>query len=236
MNFNVKDWLGILTDKIKAEYGKRVLFIGLQGSYFRGEATEKSDVDVVVILDTLAFDDLKVYRQVINSMEYHEKACGFICGREEIEVWPKQDIFHLIYDTEPLYGSLDRIVRKPSDEDIRNNIRMEAANLYHEVCHRYLYSEDLGVKVEKLKNAYKSSFFIMQQIVFLTKHEYIKSRQEMLNFFDKETRDILYNSIMWEHLKQDRESRPDCYFRWLMEWSSKVLKHYNNYYKWSLSK
>ena len=32
-------------------FGERVWFVGLQGSYGRGEATETSDIDVVVILD-----------------------------------------------------------------------------------------------------------------------------------------------------------------------------------------
>lgn len=236
MSFDLKQWLAILTDKITAEFGKRVLFIGLQGSYFRGEATEQSDIDIIVILEELSFKDLKAYREIIKSMDQSEKACGFICGKGEIEAWPKQDIFHLIYDSEALYGDITKIIKKPSEEDIRNNIRTEAADLYHEVCHRYLYSGDLPQMVEKLKHAYKTAFFITQEMVFLNKKQYIKTKQEMLSFFDKGTRDILYIAIMWDHLQQDREIRSECYYMWLIEWSSKVLKHYNSYYRWSLAK
>ena len=37
--------------KLNHTFVKRVWFIGLQGSYGRGEATETSDIDIVVILD-----------------------------------------------------------------------------------------------------------------------------------------------------------------------------------------
>ena len=41
-------------------FGERLWFVGLQGSYGRGEATDTSDIDVVsLFLDTLNIDDLK---------------------------------------------------------------------------------------------------------------------------------------------------------------------------------
>ncbi len=236
MSFDVYHWLDLLTNKLKTEFAERLLFVGLQGSYSRGEATEESDVDVIVVLDSLAACDLKSYRDIIHSLEDSKKACGFLCGKAELESWPKLDLFQLFYDSEAIYGELSRIVRKPTDEEIRDAIRLEASIIYHAVCHRYLYSENLKVSVEKLKNSYKKAFFIMQQMVYLNTHKFIKTKQEMLTYFDKETRDILYNSIMWDYLQQDREARPECYFIWLMEWSSKVLTHYNTYYRWSLAK
>ena len=59
------------------------MFIGYQGSYARQEATDRSDVDMVVILDKLSTDDLKLYRSIVKSMPFSEKACGFICGLPE---------------------------------------------------------------------------------------------------------------------------------------------------------
>ncbi len=236
MSFDVQSWLEVLTGKLKAEFGSRILLIGLQGSYFRGEATENSDIDLIVILDTLSGSDLSVYRNIIKTMDHSEKACGFLCGKEELAAWPKQDIFHLIYDSEALYGNWDNIISIPTEDDIRASIRFEASSIYHAVCHRYLYCDDLTIGVEKLKDAYKKSFFIMQQIVYLSNHKYIKTKQEMLSYFDKETRDILYTSIMWDHLKEDRTLRPEYYFNWIIEWSSKVLKHFASYYHWSLAK
>lgn len=235
MSFDVHNWLEILTNKLKAEFGQRLLFIGLQGSYFRGEATEESDVDVIVVLESLSAFDLKCYREIIHSLKDSKKACGFICGKAELKAWPMQDLFHLFYDSEAIYGDLCQLVRMPTDEDIRDSIRLESSIIYHIACHSYLYSEDLKVSVEQLKDSYKKACFIMQQMVYLNTHKYIKTKEELLTYFDKETRDILYNSIIWDSLKQDREARPEGYFTRLMEWSSKVLTHYNTYYRWSLA-
>lgn len=39
---DISDWLKTFTEKNMAEFGDNLLFIGLQGSYGRGEATVNS--------------------------------------------------------------------------------------------------------------------------------------------------------------------------------------------------
>ena len=39
---------------LKEELGDQLLYLGLQGSYLRGEATEDSDIDAMVILSKLS--------------------------------------------------------------------------------------------------------------------------------------------------------------------------------------
>lgn len=56
MEFDVEIWLQEFTRKLFDEFSSRIKFVGLQGSYKRGEATENSDVDLVVILDKLSFE------------------------------------------------------------------------------------------------------------------------------------------------------------------------------------
>ena len=46
-------WLKELLAALDETFDSRVWFVGLQGSYARGEATDSSDLDVVVILDRL---------------------------------------------------------------------------------------------------------------------------------------------------------------------------------------
>lgn len=46
----ITGWMKGFLQKLDNIFGKRVFFVGLQGSYGRGEATETSDIDVVVIL------------------------------------------------------------------------------------------------------------------------------------------------------------------------------------------
>ena len=47
-------WMDQFVQTLSNAFGERVWFVGLQGSYGRGEATEASDIDTVVILDTLS--------------------------------------------------------------------------------------------------------------------------------------------------------------------------------------
>ncbi|MBR5458199.1 MAG: nucleotidyltransferase domain-containing protein, partial [Burkholderiaceae bacterium] len=52
-------WMTHFTEGLLQRFGNRVWFIGLQGSYAREEATEQSDIDVVVILDKLSVSDIE---------------------------------------------------------------------------------------------------------------------------------------------------------------------------------
>ena len=44
---DIKTWIKIFTQKVEQTFLDRVWFIGLQGSYSRGEATETSDIDEI---------------------------------------------------------------------------------------------------------------------------------------------------------------------------------------------
>ena len=49
----INQWLENFQEKVLAAFPGRILFLGLQGRYAREEATETSDIDVVVIFDAL---------------------------------------------------------------------------------------------------------------------------------------------------------------------------------------
>ena len=55
--FDINVWLDIIIKKLQNEFKQRLLFVGLQGSYNRGEATPNSDIDIVVILENLSFEE-----------------------------------------------------------------------------------------------------------------------------------------------------------------------------------
>ena len=55
----MSSWKELFLKKLEDLFGGRIWFVGLQGSYGRGEATENSDIDMVVILDELTADDIK---------------------------------------------------------------------------------------------------------------------------------------------------------------------------------
>ena len=107
MSFDVDIWLDTTIEKLQEKFSQNLLFVGLQGSYNRGEATDFSDIDLIVILENLTFEDLKRYRLIIDSLPHKEKACGFISGKNELQKWSKADMFQFYYDTKSLYGKLE---------------------------------------------------------------------------------------------------------------------------------
>ena len=50
---DIENWLKIFSERLEKSFGNRIDFIGIQGSCSRGEADDKSDIDVVVIFDKL---------------------------------------------------------------------------------------------------------------------------------------------------------------------------------------
>ena len=59
MAFSIDRWMEEYRRAAEERFGERIWFMGLQGSYGRGEATEESDIDVVLILDRLDTSDLQ---------------------------------------------------------------------------------------------------------------------------------------------------------------------------------
>ena len=57
---DITNWMQNFLQTLKSTFANRVWFVGLQGSYGRGEATETSDIDVVVILDELSAKTFKL--------------------------------------------------------------------------------------------------------------------------------------------------------------------------------
>lgn len=76
--------MSLLRDRLLDRFGDRVAFIGLQGSRARGEATDSSDIDAVIILDRVSASDLDACRLILGDMPETELACGFISGIGEI--------------------------------------------------------------------------------------------------------------------------------------------------------
>ena len=59
--FDIEQWLALYTAIMKKQFGERIWFMGLQGSFGRGEANEASDIDVVLILDSVSYEPVKEF-------------------------------------------------------------------------------------------------------------------------------------------------------------------------------
>ena len=186
--FDIDHWLAEMTEKLCAVFGDRLLFLGLQGSFQRGEATDHSDIDLVSVLDTVSAADLLAYRGVVAAMPDGERACGFLSGREELAGWPRYDLFQLVRDTRPLIGSLEGLVPPTGPADAAEAVRIGAANLYHAACHSALYDRDPAAALPGL---YKGAFFILQARTYCRTGVYAGSRRALLPLLEGADRRML---------------------------------------------
>ena len=141
--FKADEYINSLTELLKAVYKERLIYIGLQGSYLRGEATENSDIDIMVVVDDITTFDLEEYRRVILTLPDYDKSCGFICGKEELLNWNPLEICHLVHTTKDYYGTLSELVPEYSEYDVRAFVKLSLGNLYHELCRSEEHTSEL---------------------------------------------------------------------------------------------
>jgi len=220
MTFDIEKWLNIALEKLQKTFSQKLLFVGLQGSYNRGEATSESDIDLVVILEELNFEDLKLYRSIINNLPNKEKACGFISGKQELQNWSKSDLFQFFYDTKPLYGNLENIIQPPVKEDIRQSIKVSCENLYHASVHSFVHSVNYS---EDLKSLYKLTFFILQSKYFIENNLYIKTKKELLECLKETDYEILNTCINTKEFGSKDKIELECLYKKLIAWSLKNI-------------
>lgn len=191
---DIQSYISTLTDLLRQRFGPRLLYLGLQGSYLRGEATNNSDIDIMVIIDGLGVADLEAYRAAIASLDHFDKSCGFICSKADMARWNPLEICHLLHSTRDYFGVLREFVPAYTEQDIRNFVKLSVNNLYHEICHRYIHA---GVDASKahLPGTYKGVFFILQNLHYLTHGRFIGTKAELLDVLDGKNRSVLERSL-----------------------------------------
>ena len=191
---DIESYIGRLIVLLRDRFGERLTYVGLQGSYLRGEATDTSDIDIMVVIDGLSVSDLEAYRTAIEALEYVDKSCGFICSKADVANWNPLEICHLLNCTKDYFGVLSELVPVYSDADIRNFVKLSVNNLYHEICHRYIHA-DREKSVAKLPGTYKGVFFILQNLYYLTHGKFVATKAELLQVLEGKNRAVLERSI-----------------------------------------
>lgn len=177
---DINDYISKLTEKLQEIFGERLVYLGLQGSYLRGEATDSSDIDIMAVIDGLSLDDLKLYKQAIIEIGDYDKSCGFICGKEELASWNPLESCQLIHTTKDIIGRLSELVPNYTRLDEINYIKLSAGNLYHELCHRFIHT-DIENSIRKLPQMVKSVFFIMQNLHYIESGSFCATKNELLS-------------------------------------------------------
>ena len=217
---DIKIWMDKFLKKLDETFGKRVWFVGLQGSYGRGEATENSDIDVVVILDKLSAVDVQTYNMMLDTMPHRELVCGFLSGKNEIMNWEPSDLFQFCYDTTPIKGSLDEVVALVDESAVNRAIKIGACNIYHACVHNMLHEKSKDI----LRGLYKSASFVVQTIAFKQTGNYIKHQKELLKVVSFDERVIVETFL---NLKDGGIVDFDMMSEALFDWSKKWIAENN---------
>ena len=187
-------YIASLTGKLQSAFGDRLVYVGLQGSYLRGEATESSDIDVMVVLRHRTPEDLAVYRCAIEELPDAEKSCGFICGAEEMKHWNPLEICHLLHTTRDCFGALKPLVPAYTPEDVRSYVKLSLGNLYHELCHRFIHATRAD-NIAALPGTYKAVFFILQNLHYLRSGCFVSTKQSLLWALTGPDKEVLETAI-----------------------------------------
>ena len=214
---DINVWMNDFLQQLNEVFGSRIWFVGLQGSYARSEATEHSDIDVVVILDTLSASDIKAYHDMLDTLPNRELICGFVSGKDEILNWEPSDLFQFYHDTTPIKGSLDELLPAIDHIAIDRAIKIGACNIYHGCVHNMLHekSEDI------LKGLYKSASFVVQAIIYKQTGNYIQHQSRLLQVASIEERRITETFLKYKNGENvDFNEASNLLF----EWSQKRIK------------
>ncbi|MBR2010210.1 MAG: nucleotidyltransferase domain-containing protein [Clostridia bacterium] len=217
---DITAWMKNFLKSLNETFANRVWFVGLQGSYGRGEATETSDIDVVVILDELSAMDIQTYNDMLDTLSHRDLICGFLSGKSEVLNWEPSDLFQFCHDTTPIQGSLDEVMAVIDESVVNRAIKIGTCNIFHGCVHNMLYekSEDI------LRGLYKSASFVVQAIVFKQTGNYIIHQKDLLQVVSFDERVIVETFL---NLKNGRTVEFNLMSETLFAWSKKWIAEKN---------
>ena len=215
---DVNTWMQDFLQILNETFANRVWFVGLQGSYGRGEATETSDIDIVVIVDELSAMDIQTYNTMLDTLAHRELICGFISGANEIMNWEPSDLFQFCHDTTPIKGSLDEVMPVIDESAVNRAIKIGACNIFHGCVHNMLHEKSENI----LRGLYKSASFVVQAIVFKQTGNYIKHQKELLQVVSYDERVIIETFMTLKNGGMvDFNLMSETLFAWSKKWIAK---------------
>lgn len=213
----LKSWMNIYLKALDETFKNRIWFVGLQGSYGRGEATETSDIDLVVILDELKVQDIHRYNEMLDTLPNRELICGFLSGKREILNWEPSDLFQFCHDTTPIKGSLDEVLARVDENAISRAIKIGACNIYHGCVHNMLYEKS----EEILKGLYKAASFVVQAICYQQTGRYIRCQIDLLLEVANEEKEIIETFLRLKNGGEiEFQKMSEDLFAWSGKWIS----------------
>ncbi len=212
-------WMQNFLQTLNETFGSRIWFVGLQGSFARGEETENSDIDIVVILDELSSADVATYNAMLDTLPNRELICGFLSGKNEILNWEPSDLFQFYYDTKPIHGSLDELLPLIDDDAVSRAIKIGVCNIYHGCVHNMLIDKS----EEILRGLYKSVSFVLQAIAFKQTGKYISHQKDLMEIVSPDERVIIETFLKLKNGGAvDFDTMSENLFNWAKKWIEKT--------------
>lgn len=207
----IDDFLNLFLPALKRAFGERLWFVGLQGSYARLEADDKSDIDVVVILDKLTMPDISIYNEIVYSLPEKDIMCGFISGKNELFNWDASELFQFYYDTKPIIGSIEDLLSLIDDYSVNRAIKASACTIYHSCIHNILYEKSYNILIE----LYKAAVFSIQAISYKQTGSYICRKTDLINIIEGDEKTVLNTFLdMKKGMEFDFIQASELLFTW----------------------
>lgn len=217
---NINNWMNTFLCALDDKFGDRVWFVGLQGSYGRGEATETSDLDIVVILDELSAADIQSYNTMLDTLTHRELICGFLSGKNEILNWDASDLFQFYHDTKAIKGSLDELLPRIDNAAVKRAIKIGVCNIFHACVHNMLHEKSDDI----LRGLYKFASFVVQAIIFQETGNYILHQKDLLQLSSPDEQIIVDTALRLKNGESvDFSPMSDTLFDWSKGWISRTV-------------
>ena len=207
---DINSFMESFKEDLLSFFGDNLLFLGLQGSYGRGEAKETSNIDPVIILRHCGKDEILKYRAYMDTLPEKDILCGFISSIDELRAWESGDRAQLVLDTRPLYGNLEGLCPQITGDDIRRAVQQGACAIYHASSHSILHARNWSI----LPELYKSARFTIRMKHYLQTGVYVSAFRELIAVIDKEDKAILE--------AQNPDTENEAFM--LLEWASKTMR------------
>ena len=220
-NVDAIKWAETAAERLEQEFGDRLSFVGIQGSRARGEARTDSDIDLVVLLDSVGADDLERYRSIVRNMPECDLACGFVGSAAVLASWPRRELFQFYNDTKSIRGDLPAI--DPFGRgDAVEAARSGASGIYHAACHAYVFEGEGGDDV--LGALFKGAFFALQALHFARTGEYLGTKADLAAVLDVDDSLVLEIGRNWDGCRPSDDAGRKELVGLLLRWAESAME------------
>ena len=173
---DIDQYMDQARERLLSAFPGRLVCLGLQGSFARGEAGPDSDIDLVVILDRVELEDISAYRLVLDQLPERERSCGFFSGKGELMAWDRGELFQFYHDTRPCFGDLEFLRPLLDRRAVERALHTGACAVYHGCVHNLLHAQSAAA----LGALYKQTFFLLQAKCWLEQGIYCPDARGLL--------------------------------------------------------